>query len=576
MLSFLGDLVLGTLEAVAALQEASDDADAHEDLLDYDNVDLPCEGGLRVEVYDGAGNLIPGALVSVPGLAPVRTNARGRAEFHHLQPGTYRATARKLGHRPLRHGSDSEEGRVRVAYVTDLTLFLEPLIELVSLTFTTARDELTNHDTDWDRGGVRARRYAVLDLRHWAVGVNHPVLHVKATAVTLRAVFRALAPIDAPDRGDFRMVIAGTELRARDVVIARAGGGGTFTVDLQAAGFPDRVHRIRAELEWEVQTQDHGHFSGGVGPLEVLVIAGAPVSDGVTIKRMRAAIKLVEAVGSSDPFTVMDALMGAFDTYVLVEDPNVPRKYGHPVFRSFYDAWPLCAPDVKRAGAECQAIVRYCHNVVTMVGLPGTFVRTFVSALPDAPRVAVDETDERRTLNQPRFRLFSLVDCHGCRLGDIRVGEEIIFNSEFRIESGQRVTLKSNNYEACLRLTHGGRQRWYGGGAGTYRSAELVLLDFSGMLEYEVRRIVPGPERLTEHDEQPRQELARRNEIGRAALRNRNEERRRVAESRSEAFVPEEYRDEVYMIDVMVLRRIVVAYTEENKVAARERAAHLL
>ena len=44
--------------------------------------------------------------------------------------------------------------------------------------------------------------------------------------------------------------------------------------------------------------------------------------------------------------------------------------------------------------------------------------------------------------------------------------------------TGGAIEWSRNNFEACLRFEHAGVKRYYGGGAGTYESADEVLLAF--------------------------------------------------------------------------------------------------
>jgi hypothetical protein len=192
------------------------------------------------------------------------------------------------------------------------------------------------------------------------------------------------------------------------------------------------------------------------------------------------------AVRSRDPFAVMDALIGLFQTYVLTPDRSVPGKFDHPKYKNSVEggAWPL--DDYVAKSAECQAIVRYCRGIVEILGYPGTYENTFVSALPDAPDTAVDPTNERETLSNSRYDDVALIDCIGCRVRDLRPGMHVALNYPFACAAleNREITIKVNSYEACLRLTHGGRTRWYGGGAGAFNSARDVLFGFGGMIRY--------------------------------------------------------------------------------------------
>ena len=50
-----------------------------------------------------------------------------------------------------------------------------------------------------------------------------------------------------------------------------------------------------------------------------------------------------------------------------------------------------------------------------------------------------------------------------------------------------------NNFEACLKLTAGGKTMYYGGGAGDYETKEEVIEVFSALCWFSVITTVDGP-----------------------------------------------------------------------------------
>ena len=93
--------------------------------------------------------------------------------------------------------------------------------------------------------------------------------------------------------------------------------------------------------------------------------------DGITYKRMKKAVELVNKAESNDPHEIVDNLMDLFPEYALKESPAVPAEYFHPKYKTrtnsrtkgrttFGGAWVM-ADYISQTG-ECQAIVRFVRG----------------------------------------------------------------------------------------------------------------------------------------------------------------------------------------------------------------------
>jgi hypothetical protein len=126
------------------------------------------------------------------------------------------------------------------------------------------------------------------------------------------------------------------------------------------------------------------------------------------------------------------------------------------------------------AYGECQAIVRFVRDVIKQVGCPGQAETIVVWADPD-----VD--GGRKALEGPWGAGTGLRNKEG------RFGSETWFAAlvdKDPVAEGYRFSIGSiglNNFEACLRFTHNGKRRYYGGGAGVYNSPDEVIKAFHAL-----------------------------------------------------------------------------------------------
>ena len=245
-----------------------------------------------------------------------------------------------------------------------------------------------------------------------------------------------------------------------------------------------------------------------------------PLEDGITHLRMREAVRATERMlraianasqtdpayrdpdtglplDPTDPHTIVRAILGVCSGYTFTKDPLL-AQFAHATYfnrdMGGMGAWPIAHHADSRA--ECQAIVRFVRAVTMAIGVPGEVEAVGVYARPHvgggrvalvdslmpmdtdptkyrAYRDPIDKsTDIRLALGLHRMggRLASDGVLEGAGLADakVSVGDEY---PEGRI---------FNSYEACLRFTHGGRTRYYGGGIprSVYETPAQVLRVF--------------------------------------------------------------------------------------------------
>lgn len=274
--------------------------------------------------------------------------------------------------------------------------------------------------------------------------------------------------------------------------------GGKQTVVVESAEkLPDKVTKLAGDIEWAVD-------NGADGPMKadhswghaVYLTISTPIDltttreAGITSKRMGAAVDLGSRAGSMDPHAIVGWLMSQVPGYTLQPNPAVPAAFSHPTyFNTVGGAWPLA--DWLQYLAECQAICRFVSAVIKQIGCPGAAEVIVVWADPDVDdgKTALEASWESGggLANKPT-RLIRGDPCNAT-LVDRHVEEGVEFPIDKESDANY---VGCNNFEACLRFEHGGVKKYYGGGAGVYKSAQEVLTAFHALVWISVRANMQG------------------------------------------------------------------------------------
>ncbi|WP_437962534.1 hypothetical protein WME76_45670 (plasmid) [Sorangium sp. So ce119] len=267
-----------------------------------------------------------------------------------------------------------------------------------------------------------------------------------------------------------------------------APGGGPLDL-ASSRTLARRIQKFTLNLSWS---------AGGGAPVSpsrtsnpVYVTMGRPQTDkqhiwqedGVTLKRMDRAVSWIEPLNTLDPHEIVDGLLAKFPIYTLQPSPRVPRQYHHPTYlNSEGGAWAMS--DYVQETGECQAIVRLVRGMLRQLGIPGRTRmivvwgdpnvdggrRTLSADLEEHPWAGLDVT---RTVGDRVWRA-ALVD------GPVEEGRTYPA-SHTRLPDGT-LSPGLNRYEAALEFSHGGRTRYYAGGAGVFDSVEPILGVFWGLI----------------------------------------------------------------------------------------------
>jgi hypothetical protein len=271
------------------------------------------------------------------------------------------------------------------------------------------------------------------------------------------------------------------------------GGTVTVTATLRTTP-PDLVEILGGDIAWSVKTRDDGPFDAGSSTSHSIYFTmNTPVSApgreaGITQRRMRKSVTLVGQAKPDDPHAIAHYLQNLFPGYTLKPNPDL-AQFNHPQYFAVGDqvesgagAWP--ASDHFDEMAECQAIIRFVRAAMLQVGCPGVMAVVVVWADPDSHAKVMEGNwgeghglgSVSKTVNGKRWEAALLDD---------EVEEGDVLDPDGRVGF--------NNFEACLKLTYGGKTMYYGGGSGDYPTKEEVISgSFSSLCWYSVVTTTDG------------------------------------------------------------------------------------
>jgi hypothetical protein len=379
-----------------------------------------------------------------------------------------RSTTRVSG--PSRGGAT-----VHVKYRTKITS-----IQLTKLTYRTDHHLMTDNHIDWLNTG------SLFAKPEWTLGDScNPVSHTKSQPIAVDLEF-AVEPANADETiadviGDAPLKQGlNNHLYYTFAATNKKFKGGTVTVPATLRTTPpDQVEILSGDIAWSVKTRDDGPFDAGSSTGHLLYFTmNTPVSApgreaGITEKRVRRSVTLVGQATPDDPHAIAHYLQNLFTGYTLASNPNVPSKFHHPRYfahtvdgevESGAGAWPAC--DYLVETAECQAIIRFVRAAMMQVGCPGVMAVVVVWADPNNHAKVMEGNwgeglglgSVNKTVNGKRWEAALL---------DREVEEGEVLDPDGRVGF--------NNFEACLKLTYGGKTMYYGGGSGDYSTKEKVI-----------------------------------------------------------------------------------------------------
>jgi hypothetical protein len=358
-------------------------------------------------------------------------------------------------------------------------------MKVLALTFTTDHNLITNNNSDWTNSGSTFSKPPDYTYGH----ASNPISHTENRRAVVKIDFQVNPPNADPTDAD--VTGAGFGLQFKPIPPPPKFQGGTvpsYEAELTiSTPFPNSVQKLTGDIDWTVSTVEDGPFQGAdlnSWGHTIYLTMGTPASApgreaGITQKRMDASVALVAGASSADPHAIAVYITGKFPGYTLVDDPSVPAQFHHPRYlardgetESGCGAWP--ANDYFAQKAECQAIIRFTMAVMMQVGCPGDMSIVVVwgdpnnnGAAKEAPWPQGGLEGTTKVVNGKTWYAYMIA-------GDdppvpLSVGQ--VFDPGSKL----------NYFEACLKLTAGGRTMYYGGGAGDYPSKEQVVTCFQAL-----------------------------------------------------------------------------------------------
>lgn len=331
-------------------------------------------------------------------------------------------------------------------------------IKIIRVTFQSDHNLLKDYDTDWKDGGSRFPK------PEWTPAAQHPLSHSMDKTVKLEVVLEVTPKDACPETGTLQGEGPdGMKFEKTGVSFAPGEVKVAVTSDKPLA---KKIQEFDFLVNWKtVGTSVSVSPSQTSNKMFVTMDTPTtpPARPGITLKRMRHAVKATSGAGSLDPHKIVEHVMSKWSSF------NLNQVYDN--------AWEL-ADDARDAagdliGADCQTIVRHTDKVIKMVGCPGKAEFIVVWAKVPTPTKGEENLaytpnmsdpkqwhNSNRPPNPARARWRATLEDHGGGL---------------------------NRYEACLRFTYPeasvnvADKKYYAGGVGRLNNANEVIKVFKTM-----------------------------------------------------------------------------------------------
>ncbi len=336
-------------------------------------------------------------------------------------------------------------------------------IKILSVEFASDHNLLKNYAADWDDGGARFPK------PEWTPANQHPISHTMDKPVELKVKIEVSPPNACPETGTLRGEGPGGMVFEKSGYTFRPGQD---TIPLKSDRNLDK--KIQ-ELDFKVSWTTKG-TSVSISPSQtantMYVTMDTPTTPprrpGITLKRMRQAVKATGGAGSVNPHGIVKHVMSKWSTF------NLNQVYDNEWELADDRTYPPGDPKAGQlVGADCQTIVRYTESVIKMVGCPGK--AEFIVVWAKVPTPAHGEENPAYTPNvaNPKqwYNSFRPFDAAKAK-----------WRATLLDSSGGH-----NKYEACLRFTYPeassapADKKYYAGGVGVKNNPDEVIRVFTSM-----------------------------------------------------------------------------------------------
>jgi hypothetical protein len=344
-------------------------------------------------------------------------------------------------------------------------------VTLGSVTFLSDHGVLTDNDANWGGGGAR------FPEPEWTAAAQHPITHTMGEKLRVKVKLVGEPANAAPTK----MTLVGRGPNGIDFRQRIVLGGGEQEVELLSDDeLPRRVEAFDLDFSWSVQGTD-AEMAATETSTTVYITVDAPIDAarvrGVTLKRMKKAVEAVGGANSLKPHQIVRSVIQKWNHFNL--------KVAH------YNAWKLGEDETDPAtgeliGADCQTIVRVTRNAIKLVGVPGEAKYVVVWAKVKTPAKGEESENAANHMTKPRQ----------------------YYNDHNRDRRSRRNWIAAlvdgggglNNYEAALKFSHGGKQKYYPGGVrSVLDSPDDVIGVFTTMSWVDITKLKDGAKEHIHH-----------------------------------------------------------------------------
>jgi len=324
---------------------------------------------------------------------------------------------------------------------------------------------LKDYDTDWDDGGTHFPK------PEWTPAKQHPISHTMDQPVKIKVIVEVMPTDACPETGTLRGEGPAGLIFEKSGVSFKPGKNPPIElVSDSLHKVEKKIHELTFQISWKTLGTSVA-ITPSITANTMFVTMGVPTTPrqpGVTLKRMRHAVKATGGASSLDPHKIVKHVMGTWSEF------NLAQVYDNEWELADDKRFPVGHPKAGLlVGADCQTIVRHTESVIRMVGCPGKAEFIVVWAKVPTPTKGEENLAYVPNMSDPK----QWYNSHRPSRADRALWRATLVDGN----GGQ------NRYEACLRFTYPeastsvSDKKYYAGGVGALNDVDEVIKVFTTM-----------------------------------------------------------------------------------------------